>query len=95
MSIEHVSVPFSRSVRTLIMKTRSAAKSIKDLKDLRALRGRACYRHAGPKGPEEKRETFFTVVRGPVPRDRWSARARAMARDRPSPYDEGEAFFSS
>ena len=41
------------------MKTRSAAKSIKDLKALRALRGRACYRHAGPKGPEEKGETFF------------------------------------
>ena len=39
MSIEYVSVPFSRSVRTLIMKTRSAAKSIKDLKDLRILLG--------------------------------------------------------
>ena len=75
------------------MKTRSAAKSIKDLKDLRVLRGRACYRHAGPKGPEEKRETFFTVVRGPVPRDRWIARARAMARDRPSPYVKRKRFF--
>ena len=30
---------------------------------------------------------FLTVARGPVPRERWSA--RAMARDRPSPYDEG------
>ena len=89
MSIEYVSVPFSRSVRTLIMKTRSAAKAIKDLKDLRALRGRACYRHAGPKGPEEKGETFFIVVRGPVPRERWIAGARTMARDRPSPYDKG------
>ena len=75
------------------MKTRSAAKPIKDLKDLRALRGRAYYRHAGPKGPEEKGETFFTVARGPVPRERWSARARALARDRPSPYGEGVAFF--
>ena len=51
------------------MKTRSAAKPIKDLKDLRAFCGRAFYRHAGPKGPEEKEETFFTVARGPVPRD--------------------------
>ena len=31
------------------------------------------------------------VARGPVPRERWSA--RAMARDRPSPYGEGVAFF--
>ena len=61
------------------MKTRSAAKAIKDLKDLRALRGRACYRHAGPKGPEEKGETFFTVARGPVPRERWMT--RTMARE--------------
>ena len=75
------------------MKTRSAAKSIKDLKDLEALRGRACYRHAGPKGPEEKRETFFTVARGPVPRDRWIAPARAMARACPSPYVKGRRFF--
>ena len=71
------------------MKTRSAAKSIKDLKDLRVLRGLACYRHAGPKGPEEKGETFFIVVRGPVPRERWIAGARTLARDRPSPYDKG------
>ena len=32
---------------------------------------------------------FFPVVRGPVPRERWIAGARTMARDRPSPYDEG------
>ena len=69
MSIATRVGPFSRSFRSLIMKTRSAAKTIKDLKDLRALRGRACYRHAGPKGPEEKEETFFTVARGPVPRE--------------------------
>ena len=56
------------------------SKAIKDLKDLRALRGRAYYRHAGPKGPEEKGETFFTVAREPVPRERWIARARTMAR---------------
>ena len=30
---------------------------------------------------------FFIVVRGPVPRERWSA--PTMARDRPSPYGEG------
>ena len=33
------------------------------------------------------------VARGPVPRARWSA--RAMARDRPSPYGEGGVFFRS
>ena len=75
------------------MKTRRTAKSIKDLKDLKALRGRACYRHAGPKGPEEKGKTFFTVVRLPVLRERWSARAHTMARDRPSPYGKGKRFF--
>ena len=32
--------------------------SIKDLKDLRALLVQRCYRHAGPKGPEE---VFFHV----------------------------------
>ena len=90
MSIEKRAGPFSRSVRTLIGKPRSISKTIKDLKALRALRGRACYRHAGPKGPEEKGATFFTVARGPVPRERLVD--RNMARDRPSPYDEG-AFF--
>ena len=34
---------------------------------------------------------FFIVSRGPVPRERWIA--RAMARDRPSPYDERKAYF--
>ena len=63
------------------MKTRCTAKSIKDLKDLKALRERACYRHAGPKGPEEKGKTFFTAARLPVPRERWSARAHTMARE--------------
>ena len=33
---------------------------------------------------------FFSVARGPVPRDRWGV--RGMARDRPSPYGE-VAFF--
>ena len=69
------------------MKTRRTAKSIKDLKDLKALRGRACYRHAGPKGPEEKGKTFFPVARGPVPRD------RCMARACPTALREGAAFF--
>ena len=35
------------------------AKPIKDLKDLRILRGRAGYRHSGPKGPEENKRRFF------------------------------------
>ena len=39
----------------------------------------------------QKRDPFFTVARGPVPRDRWSA--RDMARDRPSPYVKGRRFF--
>ena len=33
----------------------------------------------------------FPVARGPVPRDRWSA--RVLARDGPSPYGEGVVFF--
>ncbi len=35
------------------------AKHIKDLKDLRVLRWCACYRHSGPKGPEENKRRFF------------------------------------
>ena len=66
--------PTSRSFRTLI-KTRAAlAKHIKDLKDLRTLRVRAGYRHSGP---TDLRIVFFIVARGPVPRERWSARAMA------------------
>ena len=42
--------------------------------------------------PYVKERRFFTVARGPVPRECWIA--RGMARDRPSPYDEGTAFFS-
>ena len=42
--------------------------------------------------PYDEGEAFFTVARGPVPRERWSA--RTMARDRPSPYGEGAAFFT-
>ena len=79
------------------MKTRSAAKAIKDLKDLRNLRGRACYRHAGPKGPEEKGETFFTVARGTGNRERWMTRTMAretrsharVACESPSPTMKG------
>ena len=57
---------------------------IKDLKDLSLFHVRRCYRHAGPKGPEEvfsrersrgtgpratvKKACRFTVGRGPVPR---------------------------
>ena len=50
------------------------SKPIKDLKDLIVLRSLTCYRHAGPKGPEESKRRFSV--------------ARTMARDRPSPYDE-------
>ena len=59
MSIAARVVPFSRSFRSLIKNTRGMSKSIKDLKDLRILRGRACYRHSGPKGPEEHQRRFF------------------------------------
>ena len=79
MSIAARVVPFSRSIRTLIRKHAALAKPIKDLKDLRVLRVHACYRHSGPKGPEEHKRRFSL--------------ARAMARDRPSPYGEGAAFF--
>ena len=37
--------------------------------------------------PYGERGLFFTVARGPVPRD------RCMARDRPSPYVKGWRFF--
>ena len=107
MSIAARVAPFSRSVRTLISKHAALAKVIKDLKDLRILRERACYRHSGPKGPEEHQRRFFhsasdgegnplacacgnlrgpkpygevpffPVARGPVPRDRWSARTKS------------------
>ena len=79
MSIAARVVPFSRSIRTLIRKHAALAKPIKDLKDLRVLRVHACYRHSGPKGPEEHKRRFSL--------------ARAMARDRPSPYVKGRRFF--
>ena len=53
--------------------------------------------------PYGEGDCFFTVARGPVPRDRCVARDRpapygirygfSMARDRPSPYGEGDCFF--
>ncbi len=46
----------------------------------------AAWRGTGPR-PTVNGAVPDTVARGPVPRDRWVA--RAMARDRPSPYDEG------
>ena len=54
-------------------------KHIKDLKDLRILRGCAGYRHSGPTDLKRIRDVF--------------SGARAMARDRPSPYGDREAFF--
>ena len=59
MSIAKRVVLFSRSFRSLIKTRADLAKPIKDLKDLRVLRGRACYRHSGPKGPEEHQRRFF------------------------------------
>ena len=66
---------------------------IKDLKDLSVSFGRGCYRHAGPKGPEE---VPFTVGRGTGPRHasvgkmRWLAcvfrSGRTIAGDRPPRY---------
>ena len=78
MSIEKRAGPLSRSFRSLI-KTRAAlTKTIKDLKDLRALHVCACYRHSGPTDLKRIRAVF--------------SGARAMARDRPSPYGERELF---
>ena len=79
MSIEKGVVPFSRSFRTLISIATRTTKSIKDLKALKALQIAACYRHAGPKGPEEGRDVMFTVARGPVPRERSMAATRPQA----------------
>ena len=55
------------------------SKHIKDLKDLSILRGRAGYRHSGPTDLKRIRDVFSL--------------ARTMARDRPSPYGDREAFF--
>ena len=63
MSIEKRAGPMSRSFRTLIGKPRGAVKHIKDLKDLKALRVVECYRHSGPKGPEENKKRFFCGAR--------------------------------
>ena len=76
MSIEKRVGPFSRSFRSLIKTRADMAKPIKDLKDLRVLCWRACYRHSGPTDLKRTRDVFSL--------------ARTMARDRPSPYGEGE-----
>ena len=78
MSIAARVVPFLRSFRSLIQ-TRGASKHIKDLKDLRVLRVAECYRHSGLTDLQRTRDVF--------------SGARGMARDRPSPYGEGGAFF--
>ena len=76
MSIEEKRVvPFSRSFRSLIKKRVALAKPIKDLKALSVLHRRAGYRHSGPKDLKRTRDGFSV--------------ARTMARNRPSPYDEG------
>ena len=79
MSIEKRVVQLSRSFRSLIETRAALAKTIKDLKDLRVPRGGAFYRHSGPTDLKRTRDVFSV--------------ARTMARDRPSPYDEGAAFF--
>ena len=61
--------------RSLIRKHAALAKAIKDLKDLSVLRVCAGYRHSGPTDLKRTRDVFSV--------------ARAMARDRPSPYGEG------
>ena len=61
---------------------RTPAKAIS-----RANRGTARDRPA----PYGEGMAFFSIARGPVPRERWSA--RTMARDRPAPYVKREAFF--
>ena len=58
--------------------------------DLQGL-ARERWRGTGPRPTVKGGERFFPVARGPVPRERWSA--RTMARDRPSPYGEGWRFF--
>ena len=79
MSIAARVVPFSRSFRSLITKHAPLAKPIKDLKDLRVLHVTACYRHSGSTDLKSTRDVFSV--------------ARAMARDRPSPYGAGDVFF--
>ena len=74
MSIATRVGPFSRSFRSLIKNTRPW-QTIKDLKDLRIPRVCAGYRHSGPTDLKRTRDVFSV--------------ARAMARDRPSPYGEG------
>ena len=79
MSIETRAGPTARSVRTLIKKHADLSKAIKDLKDLRVPRSLTCYRHSGPTDLKRTRDVFSV--------------ARTVARDRPSPYGEGVAFF--
>ena len=45
-------------------------------------------RSSGAPAPERVKTCFFTVARGPVPRD------RSMARACPSPYVKGRRFFT-
>ncbi len=53
MSIARAGCRVLKVRRTLMSSAALRVPLIKDLKDLRILRGRANYRHAGPKGPEE------------------------------------------
>ena len=85
MSIAARVVPFSRSFRSLIKKRAALAKPIKDLKDLRVLRGRVCYRHSGPKGPEENQRRFFRSAND----GEGNPLACACGMRGPKPYDEG------
>ena len=59
----------------------SVCATIKDLKDLGVLLFRRCYRHAGPKGPEE---IFYGCDRG--------GQAHALRLSKPPPFTVGESL---
>ena len=63
-------------------------KHIKDLKDLRALRIAECYRHSGPKGPEENKRRFFPSANA----GEGNPLACACGMRGPKPYGEGGGF---
>ena len=53
MSIAHAGRQVLKVRRTLMFPVALRPLDIKDLKDLSIFHVRRCYRHAGPKGPEE------------------------------------------
>ena len=104
---------FSRSFRSLIQRQRGVQWHIKVLQTLgcSALQAAIDIKVFQTLGMARDRPSpygegmaFFTVARGPVPRDRWIARARTMARETrsharvacegPSPTMKGRRFFT-